>query len=227
MWLGTAMPTRSVRWLDGALAAAAKFGNVVALAAGDGNWLDLASDRATRAGVASAGVVTELELDYLGWAQVVVAAVRALGASTVIVDEASRPERFPEVAAIAELLDIPQLTQIVALAPEGAYVHASRIIGRELQSVRLRGPAVLGVRIAGPHVEEYATPMPSVSQRRLDLGSLGLDALVLGHRALPPRASAQARKTIERIVDHLAVHVAPSAADERSPDGATPPRGRS
>lgn len=226
MWLGTAMPTRSVRWLDGALAAAAELGTAIALAAGDRNWLDLAADRASRAGVASAGIVTELELDYLGWAQVVAAAARRFGASTVLVDEASRPERFPEVAAIAELLDVPQLTHVVAVAAEGPYLHASRSVGRELQSVRVRGPAVIGVRIAGPHVEEYATPMPSVSQARLDLGSLGLDALVLGHRALPPRASAQARKTIERIVDHLAAHVVPEPAVERAAESAMLPRGR-
>jgi electron transfer flavoprotein alpha/beta subunit len=208
VWLGHAAPTRSVRWLDGALAAAAKFGAATALAAGESNWLDLAADRATRAGIACAGVPTDLKLDYMGWAQVVAAAARELGVSTVLVDEASRPERFPEVAAIAELLDAVQLTHVVALAPDGALVHASRSSGRELQTVRVRGPAVIGVRIAGAPVEEYPTPMPSASMRRLDLDALGLDAIVLGHRALPPRSNAQAKKTVERVAEHLAVHLA-------------------
>lgn len=229
MWLGTTGPTRSVRWLDGALATAAKFGNAVALAAGDGNWLDLASDRATRARVPSVGVMTELALDYLGWGQVVAAAVRQLGAATVIVDEASRPERAAEVAAIAELLDVVQLTHVVALAPDGALVHASRVVGRTLQTVRVRGPAVIGVRIAGPAIDEFPTPLPSSSMRRLDLASLGLDPLVLGHRALPPRTSAQAKKSLDRIADHLAVHLAPRAAAPSDPDGdpdGAPPSGR-
>ena len=207
VWLGSASPVRSVRWLDGALAAAAKFGGATAIAAGEATWLDLAADRATRAGLASAGIPTDLSLDYLGWAQVAAAAVRELGATCVLVDEASRPERFPEVAALAELLDFAQLTHVVALAPDGALLHASRVAGRDLQTVRVRGDAVLGVRIAGPAVDEYPTPMPSASMRRLELAALGLDPLVLAHRALPPRTSAQPKKTVERIADHLAVHL--------------------
>jgi electron transfer flavoprotein alpha/beta subunit len=191
------------------LAAAAKFEDVTAVAAGDATWLDLAADRATRLGLPSAGVPTDLSLDYLGWAQVAAAAARELKATTVLVDEASRPERFPEVAAIAELLDAVQLTHVVALAPDGALVHASRSSGRELQTVRVRGPAVIGVRIAGAPVEEYPTPMPSASMRRLDLDALGLDAIVLGHRALPPRSNAQAKKSVERVAEHLAVHLSP------------------
>jgi len=35
---------------------------------------------------------------------------------------------------------------------------------------------------------------------------------VLGHRALPPRSNPQAKKSLERIVDHLAVHLAPGYA---------------
>lgn len=207
VWLGSAQPARSVRWLDGVLAAAAKFDDVTAVAAGEATWLDLAADRAARLGLASAGVPTDLSLDYLGWAQVAAAAARELKATTVLVDEASRPERFPEVAAIAELLDVAQLTHVVALAPDGALIHASRISGRELQTVRVRGDAVLGVRIAGPPVDEYPTPVPSKSMRRLELAALGLDPMVLAHRALPPRAPAQPKKTVERIVEHLAVHV--------------------
>lgn len=210
VWLGNAAPRRSIRWVDGALATAAKFGTATAIAAGDGTWLDLASDRATRAGLAMVGVTSELKLDYLGWGQIVAAVLRQLGIKTVLVDEASRPERFAEVAAIAELLEVVQVTRVVALAPDGDLVHATRIAGRELQTLRVRGPAVFGLRIAGAAVEDYPTPMPSPKMRRFDLGSLGLDALVLGHRALPPRTTAvQAKKTVERMADHLAVHLAP------------------
>ena len=209
VWLGSAAPVRSIRWLDGALHAAAKFEGAIAIAAGDSTWLDLAADRATREGISSAGVITEMLLDYLGWAQIAAAVVRHLGATTVLVDEASRPERFAEVSAIAELLDAAQLTHVVALAPDGPLIHASRVSGGELQTLRVRGPVVLGVRVAGAAIDEYPTPVPSASMKRLDLAALGLDPVVLGHRALPPRTGQPARKTVERVAEHLAVHVVP------------------
>lgn len=209
IWLGSAAPARTIRWLDGALATAARFDGAVALAAGDPTWLDLAADRASRLGLVSAGIPTDLQLDYLGWAQVVAAAARQLGATTILVDEASRPERFAEVAAIAELVDAAQLTRVTALAPDGVIVHASRVLGGELQTIRIRGAAVIGVRIAGSAIDEYPTPTPSASMRRLDLASLGLDPMVLAHRALPPRASREPRRTLERVADHLAAHVMP------------------
>ena len=208
VWLGNAPPVRSIRWLDGALKVAAKFDGVTAVAAGAPAWLDLAADRAVRAGLASVGVPTELSLDYLGWAQVMAGVARLLGATTILVDEASRPERFAEVAAIAELTDAAQLTRVVALSRDDATIHASRAAGTTLQTVRIHGPAVIGLRIAGPPLDEYPTPMPAASMRRLDLLALGLDPAVLGHRALPPRANQPARKSVDRVADHLAVHIA-------------------
>ena len=217
VWLGCAPPVRSVRWIDGALAAAAKFARdgaaVTSIAAGASSWLDLAADRATRAGLASAGVPCDLRLDYLGWAQIAAACARALSATTVVVDEASRPERAPEVAAIAELLDAAQLTRVVALAPDGAVVHASRLAGAELQTVRVRGTAVFGVRIAGAPVDEFPTPMPSPAMRRFELADLHLDPAVLGHRALPPRGGPPSRKNVARVAEYLALHV-PARAGE-------------
>jgi hypothetical protein len=215
VWLGAAAPVRSIRWLDGAIATAARCGAATAVAAGDPAWLDLAADRASRAGLASSGVVTDLQLDYLGWAQVMAAAARRLGVTTVLVDEASRPERFAEVAAIAELLDAAQLTHVVALAPDGGDLHASRVAGKQLQACRVRGPAVIGLRIAGPAIEDYPTPLPSSSMNRLDLPALGLDPAVLGHRALPPRAGQAQRRTADRVAELLGVHVAPRGSRRR------------
>ena len=64
LWLGSLAPARSVRWLDGALQAAAAFaGRCTVIAAGDQHWLELAADRAARANLPSAGVRTELQLD--------------------------------------------------------------------------------------------------------------------------------------------------------------------
>jgi hypothetical protein len=219
VWLGTAAPARTIRWLDGALAAAGKLGAATAVAAGEAAWLDLAADRAIRAGLPCAGVATDLQLDYLGWAQVMAAVARHLSATTILVDEASRPERFPEVAAIAELMDAAQLTHVVALAPDGAALRASRAAGAELQTFQVRGPAVLGVRIAGPPIDEYPTPVPSAAMRRLDLPALGLDPMVLGHRALPPRAGGAQRRAVERVAEYLGVHVQPRAGRRRTTQG--------
>lgn len=209
VWLGSAPPVRSIRWLDGALKAAGKFGGATAVAAGPDTWLDLAADRASRLGLASVGVPTDLQLDYLGWAQIMAGVSRQLGATTILVDEASRPERFAEVAALAELCDAAQLTHVVALAPDDAMIHASRVAGSLLQTVRIHGPAVIGLRISGPPIDEYPTPTPSASMRRLDLAALGLDPAVLGHRSLPPRTSQEPRRSVERVADHLAVYMAP------------------
>jgi len=223
IWLGSAAPARSIRWLDGALSAAAKFAQAdprklppVAIAAGEPTWLDLAADRATRAGLSSAGVLTALQLDYLGWAQVVAAAAKHLEATTILVDEASRPERFAEVAAIAELLDFAQLTHVVSLAPDGTTIHASRAAGTALQTIRIRGSAVIGLRIAGPAIDEYPTPTPSASMKRLDLAMIGLDPNTVAHRSLPPRAAQHPRHTLERVAEHLAVHVVTRSPRTRS-----------
>jgi hypothetical protein len=217
VWLGATTPLRSVRWLDGAVKTAAKFGQATAVAAGNATWLDLAADRASRFGLASIGVPTDLQLDYLGWAQVMAAVARQIAATTVLVDEASRIERFAEVAAIAELMDIAQLTHVVALAPEGPVIHASRAAGTTLQTVRIRGPAVIGVRIPGAPIDEYPTPLPSATMRRLDLAAIGLDPVVLGHRALPPAPRTAARKSGGvSIADELALHIAPRRARKGS-----------
>jgi hypothetical protein len=221
LWLGSAAPVRSVRWLDGALAIAARFAGATAVAAGHPAWLDLAADRAARQGVASVGVATDLELDYLGWAQVMASVARKLAATTILVDEASRPDRFAEVAALAELCDAAQLSHVVALEPSElanptepgaesgtAVIEASRAAGRTLQRVRIRGAAVIGLRIAGAAIDDYETPMPAAAMRRLDLAALGLDHAVLGHRALPARPGQHAARSLEQVADHLAVHVA-------------------
>ncbi len=224
VWLGAAAPIRSIRWLDGALQTCAQIAGATAVAAGPQSWLDLAADRAARAGLPSIGVPTDLQLDYLGWAQVMAAVARRLEATTVLVDEASRPERFAEVAALAELTDAAQLTHVVALtlaaatAEAAASLHASRAAGAMLQSVRIHGPAVIGLRIAGPPIDEYPTPAPSSAMRRLDLAQLGLDPVVLSHRALPPRANPQARRTLERVAQYLAIHVAPHRGAKTAKD---------
>ncbi|MDX2087302.1 MAG: hypothetical protein SFX73_05610 [Kofleriaceae bacterium] len=207
VWIGGGVPVRTIRWLDGALATAAMFPGATAIAAGDLGWLELAADRASRAKLACIGIATELSLDYLGWAQIVVAGAKKVGATTVLVDEASRPERFAEVAAIADLLEAVQLTNVVSLSRDGEVLRATRATRGELQTYRVRGDAVIGLRIAGPKIDEYPTPMPSAALKRFDLPALGLDPSVLAHRAVPPRTTRQPRRTLERVADLLAVHV--------------------
>jgi electron transfer flavoprotein alpha/beta subunit len=210
VWLGSAAPTRSVRWLDGAIKTAATMPNAIAIAAGDPVWLDLAADRATLLNLPCAGIATSLQLDYLGWAQVAAAAARQLNVASLLVDEASRPERFPEVAAIAEVLGIAQLTHVVQLALVDNVFEATRVAGDRVQTLRVRPPAVIGVRIAESPVDEYPTPRPATAMQRLDLELLGLDPAVLGHRERRQPSPAE-RKTVERIAEHLAVHARPRA----------------
>ena len=120
VWLGSAPPVRSIRWLDGALAAAAKFGAATAIAAGERDLArsrrrsrDARRPRERRRPDRSAARLSRLGADRRG------GGARARRDAPSLVDEASRPERFPEVAAIAELLDAAQLTHVVALAPDG------------------------------------------------------------------------------------------------------------
>jgi hypothetical protein len=40
---------------------------------------------------------------------------------------------------------------------------------------------------------------------------------VLGHRALPPRASQEPCRSVERVADHLAVHMVPRAPTAPAP----------
>lgn len=220
VWLGAATPARSVRWLDGAIAAAAALataagrGPATAIAAGDETWLYLAADRARRSGLAALGLVTKLSLDYLGWAQIAAAAARHAGASTILVDETGRPERAAEVAAIADQLDLAQLTNVVALTAvstpgQDLELEAVRIAGDQRQICRIRGAAVIGVRLPGPPIDEYPTPTPSRSMRRLELLTLGLDPAVIGHRSLPSRAPREPRRTLEQVATYLALHAPP------------------
>ncbi|HEY4178193.1 MAG TPA: hypothetical protein VGM90_15205 [Kofleriaceae bacterium] len=209
-WLGAGAPLRTIRWLDGTLAAAATFGGeTYAIAAGDATWLDLAGDRATRAGVTFVGIETDLNLDYLGWGQVAAAAAAHLKAELILVDEASRPERVAEVAAIADVADAAQLTHVVSLSHDTDAIEAKRVAGATLQTIRVRGSAVLGLRIPGPAIEDYPTPTPTASRRRYELGEIGLDATVLAHRSQPPRANREPRKSVERVAELLAGHVIP------------------
>jgi hypothetical protein len=209
-WLGAGAPLRTIRWLDGTLAVAATFGgDTFGIAAGDATWLDLAGDRATRAGVTFIGIETDLSLDYLGWGQIAAAAAAHLKAEVILVDEASRPERFAEVAAIADVSDAAQLTHVVALSHDADAIHAKRVVGSTLQAIDVRGAAVLGLRIPGPAIEDYPTPTPTATRRRYELGEIGLDATVLAHRSLPPRANREPRKSVERVAELLATHLIP------------------
>jgi hypothetical protein len=174
------------------------------VAAGDPTWLDLAADRASRVGLVSVGVPTDLQLDYLGWAQVMAAVVRQLEATTILVDEASRPERFPEVAAIAELLDAAQLT-CRRLAPTVRW-YASRVAGSELQTCRVRARGAGSDR--RPPIDEYPTPRLA-SMRRF--GSIARARSVVWVTVRYHRGRAAARN---------------GRADCRAPRGARRQRGR-
>jgi hypothetical protein len=54
--------------------------------------------------------------------------------------------------------------------------------------------------------------------RRLDLAALGLDPAVLAHRALPPRAAQDPRRSVERVAEHIALYAAPRRDPGDDPD---------
>lgn len=227
IWLGAAPPRRQATWLVGALAAARRLGPVTAIAAGAEAWLEAAADHAVAAGASFLGIATDLELDYLGWAQIAAAAARHAGATVIFVDEASRDGRTAEVAAIAELRDAAQVIGARSLVRDGDALGIEAIAGARVLRLRVRAPAVIGVRIAAPRVlspaelarrarpllgarielEPDAVTPPPAPLRRIGLAALGLDAKVLGHRAVPPPGAPW--RTVERAAVHLAVHVQP------------------
>ncbi|MFT3700299.1 MAG: hypothetical protein QM831_44555 [Kofleriaceae bacterium] len=215
IWLGSAAPARTIRWLDGAIHAGAKLDRtkktpperIIALAAGPGPWLDLVADRARHAGIGSAGVQTDLVLDYMGWSQIAVGLARFFEAPTVIVDEASRPERWVELGPIADMLDAVTVSNVVKVSSDSDVIQATRVHRDQLQTMRVRGNAVIGVRIPSPPVDEYPTPLPSTTMKKLELDEIGLDYMVLSHRSLPRRAPLEPRKTVDRVAEHLLVHV--------------------
>lgn len=203
----------------GALSAAIDLGSrldvpVIAIAVGPARREERVLAMALRAGCARAVRIDDSQLgdvDYLGLAQVLAAAVKHVGARIVVCGDRSQDEGAGAIGpAVAELLDWSHLTGVVRQAIEGDELVVVRQADTAHQRFRIPLPAVLCVTappLAGPVVPEppkpdlddddderpepvrkprgkrARTPAPSIDE--VDLGDLGLDA-----RAVAPRRTS-------------------------------------
>jgi len=200
----------------GALAAAISLAarletTVVAIAVGPARREDRVLAMALRAGCTRAVRIDDSQLgdvDYLGLAQVLAAAIKHVGARTVLCGDRSQDEGAGAIGpAVAELLDWSHLTGVVRHAVEGNEVVVVRQADTAHQRFRIPLPVVLCVTappVQGPAVPEperkdededapepaakrarkrARTPVPTIEE--LDLADLGIDA-----RAVAPRRTS-------------------------------------
>jgi electron transfer flavoprotein alpha/beta subunit len=186
---------------------------VVAIAVGPARREDRVLAMALRAGCTRAIRVDDADLgdvDYLGLASVLAAAVKKLGARIVVCGDRSGDEASGAIGpAIAELLEWAHVTSVRRADVDGDALVVTRAGDGVLQRLRVAVPAVLCVA-APPTVtpvgntprpdddddEEEApkkkprvrarTPVPTIDE--LDLADLGIDP-----RAIAPRRSSAGR----------------------------------
>jgi electron transfer flavoprotein beta subunit len=209
---------------------------VHAIAVGPARREDRVLAMALRAGCARAMRVDDSELaevDYLGLAQVLAAAIRHVGARVVVCGDRSADEGAGAIGpAVAELLGWSHLTCVTRIAIEADSLVAVRRADGVMQRVRLQMPAV--VCAVAPPLERPArastndpapddaqaedepvdprskrkprprTPPPSIDE--LELSELGLDP-----RAVAPRRTSAGR--LRQVRSRGAAALASSAAD--------------
>jgi electron transfer flavoprotein alpha/beta subunit len=200
----------------GALAAAIQIGGrldvpVIAIAVGPARREERVLAMALRAGCTRAVRIDDSELgdvDYLGLAQVLAAAVKHVGARAVLCGDRSQDEGAGAIGpAVAELLDWSHLTGVVRQIVEGNELVVVRQADTAHQRFRVPLPVVLCVTapaVQGPAIPEPVdtkedeedppepvkrprkrarTPVTNIEE--LDLADLGIDA-----RAVAPRRTS-------------------------------------
>jgi electron transfer flavoprotein beta subunit len=203
---------------------------VVAIAVGPARREDRVLAVALRAGCARAIRVDDSQLgdvDYLGVAQVLAAAIKHVGGKVVVCGDRSGDEGAGAIGpAVAELLEWTHLTGVGRVTVEGEHLIAVRHADTVFQRVRLSTPAVLCVVApsleAKPVAEAVAdeeeeapaaaatrrkrarTPVPSIDE--LDLADLGIDP-----RAVAPRRTTAGR--LRQVRNRGTPTLATSAAD--------------
>jgi electron transfer flavoprotein alpha/beta subunit len=219
----------------GALAAALEIGArldapVIAIALGPSRREDRVLAMALRAGCARAVRIDDSDLgdvDYLGLAQVLAAAVKHVGARIAVCGDRSGDEGAGAIGpALAELLEWSHLTAVARVAVEGDALAVVRHGDGVVQRVRVQMPAVMCVAAAPvvtrastetPAIVEYAdedtplpkrkrvrTPVPTIDE--LDLADLGIDP-----RAVAPRRSSSGK--LRQVRSRGAAALVSSAAD--------------
>ena len=217
----------------GALAAAIDLGArmeapVIAIAVGPARREERVLAMALRAGCERAVRIDDRELgdvDYLGIAQVLAAAVGHVEARLVVCGDRSGDEAAGAIGpALAELLGWSHLTQVHSIAVEGDHLLAVRHGDGVVQRLRVEAPAVLCVaappvtvrraptradddredEAPAPRRTRARTPVPTIDE--LDLGDLELDP-----RAIAPRRGSAGK--LRQVRARGAPALSPSASD--------------
>lgn len=187
--------------------AAAFATEAIAIAAGPARREDRVLAMALRAGCARAIRVWgdgHDELDYLGHAEILAAAVKRAGAEHVVCGDRSLDEHTGAVGpALAEVLGVAHVSGVVAArvegsGPTGLVIDAEHVGERQRLTVRVRGPVVLCV--AAPPVRARdvdgagaAAPPAATGATAPSIVSHDLDELGLDPRRLAPRRALAGR----------------------------------
>ncbi|MBL8625608.1 MAG: hypothetical protein JNK64_30125 [Myxococcales bacterium] len=170
--------------------------DAVAIAVGPARREDKVLAMALRAGCARAVRVSGDgidDLDYLGVAEIVAAAVKKLGADVVVCGDRSVDERLGALApAAAELLAMPHVTAVRGARLEGGALDVDHHASGRIVTLRLPRPVVLAV-CAPPSRggDAPSAPAPPAAAQAIvawELEDLGLDA-----RRLAPRKALAGR----------------------------------
>ncbi len=170
--------------------------DAVAIAVGPARREDKVLAMALRAGCARAVRVSGDgvdDLDYLGVAEIVAAAVKKVGADVVVCGDRSVDERLGALApAAAELLAMPHVTAVRGARLEGAALDVDHHASGRIVTLRLARPVVLAV-CAPPSRggDAPSAPAPPAAAQAIvawELEDLGLDA-----RRLAPRKALAGR----------------------------------
>jgi electron transfer flavoprotein beta subunit len=185
---------------------------LIAIAVGPARREDRVLAMALRAGCARAIRVDDSQLgdvDYLGLAQVLAAAVRHVGGRIVVCGDRSGDEGTGAIGpAVAELLEWSHLTGVARVTVEGDHLVAVRHADTVFQRVRLQAPAVLcvvapplGARAAAEPVdnEEEEAPDQKAKRKRARTPPPSIDELDLADLSIDPRAIAPRRTTAGKL----------------------------
>ncbi len=169
--------------------------DAVAIAVGPARREDRVLAMALRAGCARGvritGEATD-DLDYLGLAEILAAAVRKVGATIAVCGDVSVDERVGAVApALAELLALPHVTGVRAARSIDGMIEVEHAAASGVLTLRLAPPLVIAMVAPPVRGRDEAAPAPAAATQSLlsyELEELGLDP-----RRLAPRRALAGR----------------------------------
>lgn len=178
--------------------------DAIAIAAGPGRREDRVLAMALRAGCARGVRVWgdgQDELDFLGIAEILAAAVKKIAADHVVCGDRSVDERTGAIGpAVAELLGIAHVSGVAAARVIGdgdPVIEAEHLADQRRLTVRLRGPVVLGVGAPSVRLRDgdgaRAVPTAAVPGGGQSIASHDLEDLGLDPRRLAPRRATAGR----------------------------------